>query len=342
MADGRDTADGEARAFSDEIRVRLSDGLAHEPRKLVGVDASRSGGHHEKRAIARLGAEHEGVGDLPDFAAEKVGGGFCGARRARQLDDVGVEPCALERLAYAFDAWTSQDGGDGGHPEHAGSRAAGLYNPRVELIAAFWDWIVHLDVHLAAFVAQHGAWVYGLLFVIVFCETGLVVTPFLPGDSLLFVAGAIAAVGEMNIVAVVATLIAAALCGDNVNYWIGRWAGPKVFGRLLNPVHLQRAHDFYERHGGKTIILARFVPIVRTYAPFVAGIGAMPYLRYLAFCLAGAVIWVGSLCTVGYFFGNIPLVKNNLTAVILIIVLLSISPGIIAWLRSRWGKIVSS
>jgi membrane-associated protein len=210
----------------------------------------------------------------------------------------------------------------------------------MELLALFWDWIVHLDVHLGEFVRQHGVWVYALLFVIVFCETGLVVTPFLPGDSLLFVAGAIAAVGEMDITAVVVTLIAAALCGDNVNYWIGRWLGPKVFttrSRWLNARHLQRAHEFYERHGGKTIILARFVPIVRTYAPFVAGIGAMPYLRYIVFCVAGALIWVGSLCTVGYFFGNIPLVKNNLTVVILAIVFLSISPGLIAWGRS-WAR----
>jgi membrane-associated protein len=208
----------------------------------------------------------------------------------------------------------------------------------MDLVTLFWDWIVHLDAHLADFVRLHGAWVYALLFVIVFCETGLVVTPFLPGDSLLFVAGAVAALGDMNIVAVVATLIGAALCGDNVNYWVGRFVGPRVFtlqSRWLNARHLQRAHDFYERHGGKTIILARFVPIVRTYAPFVAGIGAMPYLRYLAFCVAGAVVWVGSLCTVGYFFGNIPMVKNNLTAVILLIVFLSISPGIIAWLKSR-------
>ena len=197
---------------------------------------------------------------------------------------------------------------------------------------------MHLDVHLGEFVALHGAWVYALLFLIVFCETGLVVTPFLPGDSLLFVAGAVAAVGDMNIVAVVATLISAALCGDNVNYWVGRFVGPRVFtvqSRWLNARHLQRAHDFYERHGGKTIILARFVPIVRTYAPFVAGIGAMPYLRYLAFCIAGAILWVGSLCTVGYFFGNIPVVKNNLTAVILLIVLLSISPGLVAWARAK-------
>src|SRR5256714_4841886 len=208
----------------------------------------------------------------------------------------------------------------------------------MDILLWFWDLVVHLDQHLDTFVQQHGVWVYALLFVIVFCETGLVVTPFLPGDSLLFVAGAIAAVGEMNITAVVITLIAAALCGDKVNYWIGRWIGPKVFtarSRWLNARHLQRAHEFYERHGGKTIILARFVPIVRTYAPFVAGIGAMPYLRYLAFCLAGAIIWVGSLCTVGYFFGNIPAVKNNLTVVILVIVFLSISPGLVAWARAR-------
>ncbi len=204
----------------------------------------------------------------------------------------------------------------------------------MELLAWLWDLVVHLDVHLASFVAQHGAWVYGLLFAIVFCETGLVVTPFLPGDSLLFVAGALAAAGGMNIGLVIAVLVTAALCGDNVNYWVGRWAGSRVT-RFVNAAHLQRTHDFYERHGGKTIIIARFVPIVRTYVPFVAGLGAMPYLRYLAYCVAGALLWVVSLCLAGYFFGNIPAVKSNLTAVILVIVLLSISPGIIAWIRSR-------
>jgi membrane-associated protein len=208
----------------------------------------------------------------------------------------------------------------------------------MELLAAFWDLIVHLDQHLESFVAQHGAWVYALLFAIVFCETGLVVTPFLPGDSLLFVAGAIAAVGGMDIVAVTATLVAAALCGDNVNYWVGRWAGKSLFSKFINPVHLQRTQAFYERHGGKTIILARFMPIVRTYAPFVAGIGAMPYLRYLAYCVAGALLWVVSLCTVGYFFGNIPAVKNNLTVVIIVIVLISISPALIAWARAALRK----
>ena len=176
---------------------------------------------------------------------------------------------------------------------------------------------------------------YAVLFAIVFCETGLVVTPFLPGDSLLFVVGALAAAGGMNIGLVIAVLIAAALCGDNCNYWIGRWTGTRLLGRWINPVHLQRTHDFYERHGGKTIVIARFMPIVRTYVPFVAGLGAMPYLRYLAFCAVGAVAWVGSICTAGYFFGNIPAVKSNLTLVIMGIILLSISPGVIAWLRSR-------
>lgn len=205
----------------------------------------------------------------------------------------------------------------------------------MEFFATLWDLAVHLDTHLAAFVARHGAWVYGLLFVIVFCETGLVVTPFLPGDSLLFVVGTLAAVGAMDIGLVMAVLVTAALCGDNLNYGIGRWTGTRLFGRWINPVYLQRTHDFYERHGGKTIIIARFMPIVRTYVPFVAGLGGMPYPRYIAYCVAGALIWVLSLCLAGFFFGNIPAVRNNLTAVIAAIVLLSITPGIVAWARSR-------
>ncbi len=205
----------------------------------------------------------------------------------------------------------------------------------MEFAASLWDLAVHLDVHLAAFVARHGAWVYGLLFAIVFCETGLVVTPFLPGDSLLFVTGTLAAAGGMDIAVVMATLVCAALCGDNVNYWIGRWTGTRLFSKFINPVYLQRTHEFYARHGGKTIVIARFVPIIRTYVPFVAGLGAMPYLRYLAFCVLGAALWVGSICLAGYFFGNIPAVKGNLTLVIIGIVALSISPGVIAWLRSR-------
>ena len=212
----------------------------------------------------------------------------------------------------------------------------------MELLAAAWEIAVHLDVHLAEFVAAHGAWVYALLFVIVFIETGLVVWPFLPGDSLLFVTGAIAAAGGMDIAAVMATLICAALTGDNCNYFIGRWIGPRVFhfekSRWFNPQHLQRARAFYDKHGGKTIILARFIPIVRTYVPFVAGIGSMPYTRYIGFCVAGAVLWVGSLCTAGYFFGNLAVVKNNLSVVIGLIVLISISPGIFAWLKSRSAR----
>jgi len=209
----------------------------------------------------------------------------------------------------------------------------------MELLGWVWDLALHLDARLAEFVQLYGVWVYALLFVIVFCETGLVVTPFLPGDSLLFVVGALAAVGNMNLFAVIAVLVAAALCGDNANYWIGRWFGKKLLVKWINPAHLQRTHDFYERHGGKTIIIARFMPIVRTYVPLVAGPGAMPYGRYIAFCVAGALLWLVSLCTAGFFFGNIPAVKNNLTAVILAIVLLSVLPGLIAWVKNRKGSV---
>src|SRR5256885_4207318 len=194
---------------------------------------------------------------------------------------------------------------------------------RVELLAAAWDLVVHLDQHLAAFVAEHGRWVYALLFVIVFCETGLVVTPFLPGDSLLFVGGALAAAGGMAIALVIAVLIAAALCGDNVNYWIGRWTGTRWLKRWINPAHLQRTHEFYERHGGETVMIGRLLPIVRTYVPFVAGLGAMPYLRYLSFCVIGAVGWGGALCIAGYFFGHIPAVENHLPLGIVAILLVS-------------------
>jgi len=209
----------------------------------------------------------------------------------------------------------------------------------MELLVALWDFVMHLDAHLAAFVAEHGAWVYALLFVIVFCETGLVVTPFLPGDSLLFVVGALAAAGGMDLALVMALLVSAALCGDNVNYWIGRWAGPKVFrqedARWFNRRHLERTHAFYERYGGKAIVIARFVPIVRTYVPFVAGIGTMPYLRFLAFSVAGALLWVVSLCLAGYWFGNLPLVKDNLGALILVIFAISVTPIAVEYLRAR-------
>ena len=209
----------------------------------------------------------------------------------------------------------------------------------MELVAALWDFLVHLDAHLAAFVARHGAWVYALLFVIVFTETGVVIMPFLPGDSLLFVVGALAAAGGMDITTVMAVLVAAALAGDNCNYWIGRWAGPKVFrmeqSRWFSRKYLERTHAFYERHGGKAIILARFVPIVRTYVPFVAGIGTMSYARFLGFSVVGALVWVVSLCQAGYWFGNIPLVKDNLGAVIVIIVAVSVTPVAAEVLRAR-------
>jgi membrane-associated protein len=212
----------------------------------------------------------------------------------------------------------------------------------MELIAFLWDLLVHLDRHLAALLQEYGIWIYALLFLIVFCETGLVVTPFLPGDSLLFVAGALWAAAGMDPQALAGTLIAAALCGDNVNYWVGRYLGPKVFrwesSRLFNRRGLDYTQTFYERHGGKTVVIARFVPIVRTFAPFVAGIGRMRYLRFLAFSVGGAVLWVVSLVTAGYLFGNVPLVKNNLTIVIFMIVLLSVSPIAIEYLRARASK----
>jgi len=209
----------------------------------------------------------------------------------------------------------------------------------MELVAALWDFLVHLDAHLAAFVARHGAWVYALLFVIVFTETGVVVMPFLPGDSLLFVVGALAAAGGMDITTVMAVLVAAALTGDNCNYWIGRWVGPKVFrmeeSRWFSRRHLERTHAFYERYGGQAIIIARFVPIVRTYVPFVAGIGTMSYARFLGFSVVGALVWVVSLCQAGYWFGNIPLVKDNLGVVIVIIVAISVTPIAVEFLRAR-------
>lgn len=209
----------------------------------------------------------------------------------------------------------------------------------MELLALFIDLVVHLDDHLQALVAAYGAWIYLILFLIVFCETGLVVTPFLPGDSLLFVAGAIAAAGGMNIHLMVVLLIIAAILGDAVNYSVGHYIGPRVLkdrnSRWLNPKHLERAHEFYERHGGKTIIIARFVPIVRTYAPFVAGAASMPYPRFALYNVTGAIVWVVSLGYAGYFFGNIPLIKDNLTVVIIVIIILSIMPGVVEYLRHR-------
>jgi len=209
----------------------------------------------------------------------------------------------------------------------------------VEWISSFVDVILHLDQHLLVLVQNYGPWIYGILFLILFCETGLVVTPFLPGDSLLFVAGAIAGAGSMNVHLLVVLLLTAAVLGDSLNYAIGHYIGPKVFrfddSWFFKKAYVERTHRFFERHGGKTIVLARFVPIIRTYAPFVAGIGAMDYRRFLLFNVAGAVLWVASLTYAGYFFGNLPAVKNNLSLVILGIIVLSISPGIVELLRHK-------
>ncbi len=209
----------------------------------------------------------------------------------------------------------------------------------MELLATLLDIALHLDRHLQALVAAYGAWVYAILFLIVFCETGLVVTPFLPGDSLLFVSGTIAAAGGMDIHLLVVLLIVAAVLGDAVNYSIGHYIGPRVFksggSRWLNPRHLERAHAFYERHGGKTIIIARFIPVIRTYVPFVAGAARMTYARFALYNVTGAALWVVSLGYAGYFFGNVPAVKDNLTLVIIGIIILSILPGVVEVLRHR-------
>jgi membrane-associated protein len=209
----------------------------------------------------------------------------------------------------------------------------------VELLAKFFDLLVHLDKHLLDIARDYGPGIYAFLFLIVFCETGLVVTPFLPGDSLLFVAGTLAAGGVMNIHALVLLLIAAAVIGDSVNFAIGRWIGPRVFryddSWFFKKAYVERTHRYFERYGGRTIIIARFVPVVRTYAPFVAGIGAMPYRRFFFFNVAGAVLWVALIAYAGYVFGQVPAVQKNLTLVILGIILLSISPAIIEVMRHR-------
>jgi membrane-associated protein len=201
------------------------------------------------------------------------------------------------------------------------------------------DLVRHLDQHLADLAQAHGAWIYAILFAIIFAETGLVVTPFLPGDSLLFVAGAVAAAGSMNVHLLALALIIAAILGNQVNYEIGRWIGPRVY-RIedrwyFKRSYLEQTHAFFERHGGKTITISRFVPIVRTYAPFVAGVSAMDRSRFALFNIGGGALWVLSLVYAGYFFGNIPWVKSNLGLVIVAIIIASVMPAVIAWLRSR-------
>jgi membrane-associated protein len=212
----------------------------------------------------------------------------------------------------------------------------------VELLAQFVDIVLHLDQHLAVLIQNYGTWIYAILFLIIFCETGLVITPFLPGDSLLFVAGTMAATGAMDVHGLFALLVIAAFTGDNTNYWIGRFVGPRVFkqanSRLLNPAHLRRTQNFYEKHGGKTIVFARFMPIVRTFAPFVAGIGRMHYSHFMMYSFGGSVLWIAFFVYGGYYFGNIPFVKNNLTAFILGVIVISIMPAVIAFVREKFGK----
>ncbi len=204
------------------------------------------------------------------------------------------------------------------------------------------QFILHLDKYLLQFITAYGMWTYVLLFLVIFCETGLVVTPFLPGDSLLFISGSIASHAVLNVHYLAGLLIIAAILGDTLNYWIGNKIGHKVLQRerigFIKRRHLEYTQKFYEKHGGKTIILARFVPIVRTFAPFVAGIGDMRYGKFILYNIVGAIAWVMLFLYAGYYFGNIPIVKNNLTLVIFGIIFLSILPGIIEYLRHRFLK----
>jgi membrane-associated protein len=209
----------------------------------------------------------------------------------------------------------------------------------MEFLAPLLDIVLHLDKHLEVLVATYGIWIYAILFAVIFSETGFVVTPFLPGDSLLFIAGALAALGNMDITLLMLTLTVAAILGNTVNYSIGRYFGPRVFhwenSRFFNKTALLKTHEFYEKHGGKTLVISRFLPLFRTFAPFVAGIGSMSYARFTLFNVIGAVAWVVSLTLAGYWFGNMPWIKQNLTLVIVGIIVLSLVPVIIGAVKAR-------
>lgn len=213
----------------------------------------------------------------------------------------------------------------------------------MEIVLQFIDMLVHIDKYLGTVIAEYGAWVYALLFAIVFAETGLVILPFLPGDSLLFIAGAFCATGAMNEWALIGLLLIAAIGGNTVNYFVGSWIGPKVFDhqwRFLDQQALRRTHDFYERHGGKTLVIARFIPIVRTFAPFVAGVSQMTFARFQLFNVIGAVIWVVGLVFAGYFFGNLPFIKQYLNVIVLVGISAAIVPLIVGgvWKLVRGNK----
>lgn len=214
----------------------------------------------------------------------------------------------------------------------------------MDYLHVFLNYMLHLDKYLLSFVASHGLWTYLLAFMVIFCETGLVVTPFLPGDSLLFTLGSIAAQAQnpLNILLLLLLLIAASIFGNQLNYAIGRRIGPRVFSdkpsRFLNKKHLEEAHQFYEKHGGKTIIIARFMPIIRTFAPFVAGVSSMSRHRFQAYNLSSAILWVGSLLGAGYFLGSLPWIKDNFTVVIYAIIALSLLPPVYAFLRQGLAR----
>lgn len=209
----------------------------------------------------------------------------------------------------------------------------------METIKDLIDLFLHLDKHLNEIILQYGALTYLILFLIIFAETGLVVTPFLPGDSLLFAAGTFAATGSLDPFILFLLLCGAAIIGDSVNYAFGKYVGPKIFEKnkikFLKKEHLDRTHAFYEKHGGKTIIIARFIPIIRTFAPFVAGIGSMTYGKFIAYNVIGGIIWVGIFVFGGYFFGNLPFVRNNFSIVIVAIIVISVIPGVVEFLRHR-------
>ncbi|OGU76350.1 MAG: hypothetical protein A2V93_06380 [Ignavibacteria bacterium RBG_16_34_14] len=203
------------------------------------------------------------------------------------------------------------------------------------------DLFLHLDVHLNELILQYGAVTYIILFLVIFAETGLVVTPFLPGDSLLFAAGTFAAIGSFDVALLFILLCIAAILGDTVNYWIGHYIGPKVFHKetkFIKKEYLVRTHNFFEKHGGKTIIIARFIPIIRTFAPFVAGVGAMTYSKFILYNITGGTVWVAMFVFGGYYFGNIRVVKNNFSIVIVVIILISVLPGVIEYFRHRSSK----
>ncbi len=210
----------------------------------------------------------------------------------------------------------------------------------MDFIKEIIDIFLHLDVHLDFIIRSYGTWTYAILFLIIFCETGLVVTPILPGDSLLFATGTFAARGSLDVWFVVFLLSVSAVAGDTINYWIGYKLGPQVFKKenslFFNKEYLDRTHRFYEKYGGKTIIIARFIPIIRTFAPFVAGMGRMTYKRFITYNVVGGIGWIVILVLAGYFFGGIPFVKNNFSLIILAIIIISILPGIIEYLRHRY------